>query len=52
MSPGARLEALSEGMGGAQGGVLAAIATMPLEIVVFRQAADPDGATCAPSPGC
>ena len=37
------LRALTEGIGGAQGGVLAGIAVIPLEIVVFRQGADPTG---------
>jgi hypothetical protein len=37
------LLALTEGIGGAQGGVLAGIAVIPLEIVVFRQGADPTG---------
>lgn len=37
------LRALTEGIGGAQGGVVAGIAVIPLEIVVFRQGADPTG---------
>lgn len=37
------LRALTEGVGGAQGGVVAGIAVIPLEIVVFRQGADPTG---------
>ena len=37
------LAALAEGLGGAQGGVAAGIVVIPLEIVVFRQGADPTG---------
>ena len=40
---GSVLRALTEGVGGAQGGVVAGIAVIPLEIVVFRQGADPTG---------